>query len=287
MTICGKVALITGATGALGSQIAKELVILGANVILVSRNSKKLANLKSYLESFIYSNQAIITIKADILSSHDRKLVYERASATAGLEGLRINILVNCAGIQIIDGFNGQNRGNSEVIDLNLIAAKEMIDLFLDNIKDDNPKHIVNIGSLAGYFTPMYYDIYGASKAGLVHLSKSLNAKFAAENKPIGVSVVSPGFVLEEGMFADLQKKCNHKVKLPFFLGSTTTDAVAKEVIRAIDRNVSEIIVNSMPIRPLLVLGIIFPKLEKKLAQWLGINSLMRQLANCQKQTES
>jgi short-subunit dehydrogenase len=86
----------------------------------------------------------------------------------------------------------------------------------------------------------------------------------------VSLSAVCPGFVLQEGMFA------RFGMIPPKILGSCTPQEVATAVIRAIRQNRLEIIVNSMPIRPFLVLNALFPELVNRLMKWLGIIDFQR-----------
>lgn len=89
-SICGERALVIGATGGLGSVMAKRLVSLGTNVVLVGRNGKKLNQLK--LDCLALGSVRVETILCDITVEDSIKSMIRVLEDTGG-----IDILVNAA----------------------------------------------------------------------------------------------------------------------------------------------------------------------------------------------
>src|SRR5205823_10557508 len=100
-----------------------------------------------------------------------------------------------------------------------------------------------------------YDSVYAATKAGMVGLTQGLRAEY--RDAPVGFSVICPGFVADDGMFKRAQER---GVKAPLLAAPTKPEKVAAAVVKAIRRDVPEIIVNSSPLRPILALGTLWPR---------------------------
>jgi short-subunit dehydrogenase len=135
--------------------------------------------------------------------------------------------------------------------------------------------HIVQLASLAGKGGIPYGAPYGASKAGLVMATHSMRAELI--DTPIGCSVVCPGFVADEGMYADMVAATG--VRATKLLGESKPEKVSEAVVKAIKRNSAELIVNPSPMRPLLVGAQAFPDLGARVLKWVGATKLLRQTA--------
>ena len=138
---------------------------------------------------------------------------------------------------------------------------------------------MVNISSAAGKLGPPYMAPYAASKFGLVGLTQAL----ASEHRKSGVgfSVVCPAFVTDVGMYA---RWVDEGVRAPRIVGSCTPEAVVKAVIRSIERNRLETIVNTPPLRPTIVLGTIAPRLVPGLFDKLGYRRMLARAADLETQ---
>lgn len=134
--------------------------------------------------------------------------------------------------------------------------------------------HVVNISSIGGKGAVPYSVPYAAAKWGLVGVTQSLRAEYA--DAPVGFSVVCPGFVTGEGMFA---RTAARGVKAPAGLGTTTPQAVAAAVVRAIEQDVPEIIVTPRPVRPMLAFAVVAPRMAERLAALLGTTRFARDAA--------
>ncbi|MHB1810695.1 MAG: SDR family NAD(P)-dependent oxidoreductase, partial [Solirubrobacteraceae bacterium] len=115
---------------------------------------------------------------------------------------------------------------------------------------------------------------YAATKAGLVALTQSLRAEHAGA--PVGFSVVCPGFTAGEGMYQRMAQDGHRSNRL---LGETSTQRVAEAVLRAIRDDVPEIIESGAPIRPMLALQQIAPRLAERLASRFGVTRLFEAVA--------
>jgi short-subunit dehydrogenase len=134
--------------------------------------------------------------------------------------------------------------------------------------------HIVNMASTAGKFGIAYGATYGATKAGLVNFSHALRAEY--HGRGISVSAICPGFTEHGGIYDRMREQSGRKS--PFVVGSTTAGRVAGAVIRAIERDKAEIIVNWPPMRPLAALVNLFPTAGGALIR-LGSKRFLRRVA--------
>lgn len=92
------------------------------------------------------------------------------------------------------------------------------------------------------------------------------------EYRPHGVSasVVCPGFVRGDGMYARMCADAGRGVSA--LVGTTSANAVARAVLKAVRRDRPEVIVNSPPLRPLFVLAEAFPRV----GEWIAAKSVRR-----------
>lgn len=208
-----------------------------------------------------------ISIAADVTSLDDQR----RLVATAEREFGAIDILINNAGIEIVAPFKELSIEQVDsVIRTNLSAPIWLTKLVLPSMLSRRSGAIVQVASLAGKTPVPYNSIYATTKAGLINFSASLQS----ELKDTGVtsSAVCPGFVSDAGMWADHE---SGGATLPRTLGTVSPKKVADAVIRAIKGH-PEMIVAAGPMRPLLALGEIAPRLRIGLVQRLGLTKSMR-----------
>ena len=101
--------------------------------------------------------------------------------------------------------------------------------------------HLVFVGSLSGKSAGPHSSLYSATKFGLRGFALSLRQDLAEHG--VGVSLVSPGFVRDAGMFAD------SGARLPPGVGTSTPEDVAAAVVRAIEGDRAEVDVAPLPVR--------------------------------------
>jgi short-subunit dehydrogenase len=123
--------------------------------------------------------------------------------------------------------------------------------------------HIVNMSSIGGKRGASYGALYCGTKAALDRWAEGMRLELTGTG--VNISTIFPGYVLEEGMFA------RFNMRPPMLLGSCKPRQVADAVYKSIVKNRSEMIVNSMPIRPLLALGQSFPHLGDMVVKAFGI----------------
>jgi short-subunit dehydrogenase len=186
-TLHSKNCLITGATGGLGKEIAKEFAKNGCNLFLTAQNKEKLNLLKNELE--LNQNSIKIDFEAvDLSSTHQIQKLVERTKNSFS----HIDILVNCAGIfpvkplsdSMIDDFD-------KCFDINIKSAFILCKEFSKEMVSKKWGRIVNIGSSSSYNGFKNTSIYCSSKHALLGLSRSLHDELKEHN--IRTFCVSPG----------------------------------------------------------------------------------------------
>ncbi|HUX78781.1 MAG TPA: 3-oxoacyl-[acyl-carrier-protein] reductase [Alphaproteobacteria bacterium] len=198
--LIGKKALITGATGGLGAEIARALHKQGAAIAISGTRTEKLNELAKEL------GDRVTVISCDLSQTEStQKLIPEAEAALGGLD-----ILVNNAGLTQ-DGLMLRMSDDqwSKVIEVNLSSAFRLSREAIKGMMKQRSGRIINITSIVGVTGNAGQANYAASKAGLIGLSKSLAAEVATRG--ITVNCIAPGFI-ESPMTDVLNEKQREKI---------------------------------------------------------------------------
>ena len=260
-------ALVTGATGAIGRAIAHALAAEGAHVAVAGRRDRALRDLAASLPG----GYRHLAIAGDL---RKRAALPEFLASVQDAVG-PLDILVNNAAVEHCSAFDQLTTAEiDEIITVNLTAPLELTRLVTPGMLARGHGHVVFISSLSGYAGTAYQAPYAATKGALNALVQSLRAEYA--HRPIGFSLVAPGSVGGEGMFARGQAD---GIRVPRALRLTTANDVAHAVVRAIRTDAPQTLVYPGPIKPSLALGVLAPKTAERLNQHLGIATLFRPAA--------
>ncbi|MCB1398888.1 MAG: 3-oxoacyl-ACP reductase FabG [Rhodobacteraceae bacterium] len=182
--LTGKCALVTGASGGIGGDIARALHAAGATVILSGTREAPLRALADELGARSHVVTANLSDPASV-----EALPKAAADAAGGLD-----ILVNNAGITR-DGLlmRMSDEDWQSVIDVNLTSSFRLMRGVLRGMMKARWGRIINITSIVGQTGNPGQGNYSAAKAGLVGLSKSLAQEVASRG--ITVNCVAPGFI--------------------------------------------------------------------------------------------
>ena len=180
-----KIALVTGASGGIGAQIATALHSQGATVVLHGTRASKLEALKEEL------GERTVTVTANLA---DREAVAGLVNSASEAAGGPVNVLVNNAGITR-DGLlmRMKNDDWDDVLEVNLMASVVLCRSAMRAMMKARSGRIISISSIVGVTGNPGQTNYAASKAGIIGFSKSLAAEVA--NRGITVNVVAPGFI--------------------------------------------------------------------------------------------
>jgi short-subunit dehydrogenase len=236
----GKTVLITGATGGLGRAIAGSLAQRGATLVLSARNGDALEELSGSLEG---EHRIVVADLAEEGAA-------ERLAADAGA----VDCLVANAGLPgtgRVESFSADDV--SQAIRVNLEAPMILARAMAPAMAERGEGQLVFICSLAGKAASPRSSIYNATKFGLRGFALALRTDLAGTG--VGVSIVSPGFVRDAGMFAKSGSTSTAG------LGTTTPERVAGAVVRAVERNPVEVAVAPIRQRALAHIGMAIPGL--------------------------
>lgn len=200
MRLDGRVAIVTGGAGQLGSQICETYAELGAHVVVVDNNESSCNRLAERLRASFDIEPLLLTVdlaqEADVLNIPDKVLSHFA----------RIDILVNCAalvGTSTLDGwvtsFSEQSVDTwREALEINLTVPFILTQACSDALKVSGHGSVINIGSIYGILGPdmRLYDqtkmgnpaAYAASKGGLLQLTRWLSTVMAPEVRVNSIS---------------------------------------------------------------------------------------------------
>jgi 3-oxoacyl-[acyl-carrier protein] reductase len=190
--LSGKVALVTGASGALGGGFARALAAHGAKVALAARRFDRLEALKRELAA---AGHTAAAIRMDVTDGDSIRAGVAAAAKTLG----PIDILVNNAGVMVEKAFFRRDEADwDRVLDTNLKGAWLVAFEVARRLAAlGRPGSIVNIASVLGTSrVAARVHEYCASKAGLAQLTKSMAAELARDR--IRVNALAPGYVVTD-----------------------------------------------------------------------------------------
>jgi short-subunit dehydrogenase len=174
-----------------------------------------------------------------------------------------LDVLVNNAGLEFGGSFLQMTEEElSSIVAVNLLAVMDLTRVVLPGMLERGRGHIVNIASLAGKVPAPYLAAYAATKHGVVGFTHALRAENGG-GAPVGFSAICPGFVTRVGMYARFESV----VKAPRIIGTVTPEAVGDGVVRAIQKDLPEVIVNKGPARPLVLLSALAPSLAGRVGR--------------------
>ncbi|MDF1872988.1 3-oxoacyl-[acyl-carrier-protein] reductase [Vannielia sp.] len=182
--LTGKCALITGASGGIGGEIARALHGAGATVGLSGTREEPLKALADELGE-----------RAHVLPCNLGDAEAVNALPKQAIEAMgALDILVNNAGVTRDNLFMRMSEEEwAQVIEVNLTAAFRLCKGVLRGMMKSRWGRIINVSSVVGATGNPGQANYAASKAGLVGMSKSLAYEVASRN--ITVNCIAPGFI--------------------------------------------------------------------------------------------
>ena len=192
-----KVALITGGTSGLGKMMALALAKAGAFVWIASSRDNADETLKELKDQGTEGR----FIQVDVTSSE----ALENVVSLIHRESNRIDILVNAAGINLRTSAEDLTLDEwQKTIDINLTAPFHLSQLVADSMRENNWGRIINIASLQSLRAFDNSIPYGASKGGIMQLTRALAQAYSKDG--VLVNAIAPGFFrtnLTESLFQD------------------------------------------------------------------------------------
>lgn len=189
--LTGKNAFVTGASRGIGAHIAVAFAAAGADVALVARSEDGLAQTASAIAAL---GRKALTLPADVTSQEQ---VDDAVAAAIGQLG-HIDVVVNNAGGSnfMVPFRELRLTGWEKLIRLNLHSAVLVCHAFADHLLDRGTGSVINVASVAGVASAPLLSPYGAAKAGVVSLTRTLAVEWGGYG--VRVNALCPGWTATE-----------------------------------------------------------------------------------------
>lgn len=198
--LSGRVAVITGATGVLGSALAIGLARAGAKVGILGRRSEAAEGTSSAIREFQGQSLCLTADVLDVSALQAvRRAILERWN--------RIDILVNCAGGNVAEAivnnertfFDLSQEAMERVVNLNLNGTLRPSQVFGEVMADQKSGSIINISSMSAQKPLTRVVGYSVAKAAVENLTRWLAVELAKKfGEGVRVNAIAPGFFLGE-----------------------------------------------------------------------------------------
>jgi NAD(P)-dependent dehydrogenase (short-subunit alcohol dehydrogenase family) len=187
----GKVVVITGGAQGIGEEVAKHLAAVGAELVILDRQEEKAKETAAAIAKEF--NRKVVAYGVDVTKPEDVEAVLEKADKEMG----KLDLLFNNAGIVLHkEALDVTPDEWLNVINVNLNGIFFVARAFGKYLVAHNKKgSICNTASMSGSIVnfPQPQASYNSSKAGVIHLTKSLAVEWA--DKGIRVNCISPGYM--------------------------------------------------------------------------------------------
>jgi uncharacterized protein len=176
-------ALITGASGGIGLELARQAAADGRNLILVARNARGLDGAADELKRSVM----VHTIAGDLSQPGAAKRVFDRVRAL----GAEVDCLINDAGFGDYGAFSTANLAKQErMIGVNITALTGLTRLFLPAMLERRRGHILNVASVTGFLPGPLMSVYFATKHYVLAFSEALIEELRGSG--VSVTVLCP-----------------------------------------------------------------------------------------------
>jgi NAD(P)-dependent dehydrogenase (short-subunit alcohol dehydrogenase family) len=199
----GKAALVTGASGGIGRVLAVAFAEAGAKVGLHGIKLEKLETTRQFIER---AGGKGIVVPAELRDTAACQKVISDARHGLG----RLDVLVNCAGVNRRKPIRAVTEDDFDSItDINLRSVFFLSQAAHPIMREQGGGKIINIGSITSTEGLGGISVYGATKAAVAQLTKSMALEWAKDN--IQVNCLAPGFIFtpltEVGLWGDAHRK--------------------------------------------------------------------------------
>ena len=181
-------ALITGASGGIGAELARYHAAKGGDLVLVARSGDALEQLKQELASA--HNVKVVVITADLSQPESAESIYQQTEAA----GIQIDILINNAGFGGHGKFHQRELAKDQaMMQVNMVSLINLTHLYLQGMVARNSGKILHVASAAAFMPGPLQAVYYATKSFVVSFSQAI-AQELADTK-ITSTALCPGAV--------------------------------------------------------------------------------------------
>lgn len=185
MSLTGKCAVVIGGTSGIGKAIALGVASAGADVVASSRSEDSVAAMADVLEGL---GRTTLRIPSNVSDRNSLQILHDKVVSTYG----RIDILINSAGItKRTPTLDCPEELWNGIMDVNLGGTLRACQIFGKTMLAQQHGRIINIASLAAFVAFHEVAAYGASKAAVGALTKSLAVEWAPHG--VCVNAIAPG----------------------------------------------------------------------------------------------
>jgi short-subunit dehydrogenase len=218
------------------------------------------------------------TLTVDLGDREQAAGLAARAEAAAG----RIDVLVNNAGLESAVHPNEASLDElGAMTDVNLLAPMVLTRTVLPGMIQRGRGHVVNMASMSGLLAMAYQESYNATKFGLVGYTRALRLSAQDQAWGISASVICPGFMAGEGMYANQIR--DYGVTAPKTIGTLPVELVGDAVVKAIEDDLPDVLLMPGVPRAMAVAATAVPRLFEKLVRKLDLAALFRSVAGQRK----
>jgi short-subunit dehydrogenase len=184
----GSTALITGASGGIGAELARYHAARGGDLVLVARSEDKLKALQLELENA--HKIKVMVVVADLAQPESADQIF---SATEQA-GLNIDILINNAGFGGHGKFHErQLRKDQAMMQVNIVSLVNLTHLYLQGMVQRNYGKILHVASTAAFLPGPLQAVYYATKSFVVSFSQAISQELEGTN--VTSTALCPGAV--------------------------------------------------------------------------------------------